>query len=1148
MSSVRSNRNFILVFGVVAVLFLIYGVVNFHEAFPEIGIDFKVPREEAVTLAEQFLQGRGVDLTGYRRIALFNYAGGTKVYLERELGVPQLVSLAQDTIDVWHWRVRFYKTLQKLEYSVYVDPSGRITGFQRKLEENAAGPTLDSLAARALAEAFIIGPMGVDLAKWDPASTGFEDRPARRDWSFEYELRGFKAKEAPYRMRVQVQGAEVGYFQRHLRVPDEWWREWENQRSQNTLYQTIDEVLAFLTMVLIFIFFLRHIKAGQITWRFAIYLAGALTVALFLAGFNTLPLSYGWYETTDSFGAHVGEQLLFSLLGGLVQGLQLLLLIGAGEWLYRQYHPGKLYLPALFTKRGFQSREMFQATLVGYLMAAFHIGFVVLFYVVGKGLGFWAPADVKYSNAVSTAIPWIYPLAISMMAALSEEFWFRLWGVHFFKKWTHSTALGVIIPAFIWGFLHSVYPQQPGFVRGIEVGLIGIVAGVVMLRFGIWATLTWHFVIDAIFIGLFLFQSSNAYFWISGLIVVGVLAIPAIVAVVVYLRRHALAPVDDLLNQAIETPPRRKELEAPAAEEAIAEPTRDRSAVHYQGLSPAAVKWATIVGVIGLLLMVAGPAPREFGDKFKPTVDRVKAIELATAALVERYRIDPDTLLISARLPASDDDGPDSRSSIQSNSQLSYVKRHGTLDDAERIFLSDDGVGRYSWSVVFKREKNAEWYSASVRILDGRVILHHILPDSAAGPIWPVDSARTLAQAAFEREFPDHANWHILEENSHKLPNRLDWNFTYETLNPVVGEAHFRANVSVRGSEVISGGKWLKVPETWERHEEKRGIGKVVLAALLAVIIIGALVYAIAAFGRRFKRQEIEWRTATWFGVATALLALVAMVNGWADIWSDYRTSIPVATFLTTRIATLLVGLLLGAFLTIPVIALVEALIRERHRHSAWFGLRPLHPNATVDGMAVVFGVMGVMLSMKYLFSAAEGWLGMPVHSYGLNLTGELEHFIPWLSGLTSGLGNYLQAAALLFVVILFQDAVKAGWLRGLLIAVIASVFSLQNFGTGGNLTTGEMVWQAVQGVIWAGAIYYLVTYWVGGRLWALIAGMIVVDFYKIGGAFTAWEGAPWFDQGVVLKFLAAGVFLYVVILGSKARKIRAEVPSGGDA
>ena len=43
-----------------------------------------------------------------------------------------------------------------------------------------------------------------------------------------------------------------------------------------------------------------------------------------------------------------------------------------------------------------------------------------------------------------------------------------------------------------------------------------MVAGIVMLRYGILATLIWHYTVDASLVGLLLVRSNSMYFKISG--------------------------------------------------------------------------------------------------------------------------------------------------------------------------------------------------------------------------------------------------------------------------------------------------------------------------------------------------------------------------------------------------------------------------------------------------------------------------------------------------------------------------------------------------------------------------------------------------------------------------------------------------------
>ena len=125
-----------------------------------------------------------------------------------------------------------------------------------------------------------------------------------------------------------------------------------------------------------------------------------------------------------------------------------------------------------------------------------------------------------------------------------------MFSVHFLLRSTKSRFLAVVLSAFAWGFLHSNYPQEPPYMRGIEVGLIGIVAGLVMLRWGILATLTWHYTVDAFLTSLSLMRSHDLYSRVSGGIVGFGALIPVGIAGVLYLARGGFADPAPLLNRA----------------------------------------------------------------------------------------------------------------------------------------------------------------------------------------------------------------------------------------------------------------------------------------------------------------------------------------------------------------------------------------------------------------------------------------------------------------------------------------------------------------------------------------------------------------------------------------------------------------------
>src|SRR5258707_2378470 len=210
------------------------------------------------------------------------------------------------------------------------------------------------------------------------------------------------------------------------------------------------------------------------------------------------------------------------------------------------------------------------------------------------------------------------------MAATSEEFLFRLHAILFLEKRTGSRMLAVILPAFFWSFLHSAYPQEPGYIRGIEVGLIGILAGIVMLRWGIVATLIWHYTVDASLVGMLLIRSDNLYFKISG-VVVGLAAVaPLAWSGIAYLARGSFEAVDDLLNESEPVGEISLERQPAAAEPALASRRYDPLATGTIGFLGLCVVLVGLLAVVVQFLKIL--AYRHLSLNNRAAVSRANAV------------------------------------------------------------------------------------------------------------------------------------------------------------------------------------------------------------------------------------------------------------------------------------------------------------------------------------------------------------------------------------------------------------------------------------------------------------------------------------------------------------------------------------------
>src|SRR6266853_1708085 len=582
----------------------------FFQAFPEASVEFKVPRGAALEQARRFAAAQGAQLDGYQSSIIFQVDDTAKTYLEREVGLQQANQTMRNDIHIWYWQTRYFRPLHKEEFDVRVDPAGGIVGYEHRLEETATGARLERATAQTAAESFLRDALHADLSRYEfrEEEANLKDLPNRRDWDFSWERRGFRAKEAPYRLNVKLAGDRVDVYAEYLKVPEAWERGYERLRSSNNFIEDIALIpyAFFLGGCLYVIFSLG--RAGLLEWRGGLALGAFVTALFFMMTMNQWPLERAGYDTNTPYSGFVLSQLGQAALLSIVSALLVVLAVVPGEPLYRALQPGKIRLGVGFRLPGIRTKEFFTANVIGICLAAAHIGYITVFYIVSRRLGAWAPQDLNYTDVVSTWLPWVYPLAIGIYAATSEEFLFRLFAIPYLLRMTKSRFLAVVLPAFAWGFLHSNYPQEPAYIRGIEVGLIGIVAGLVMLRWGIWATLTWHYTVDAFLISTSLLRSEGIYLRVSGAIVGGAALIPLAIAAISYLSRGRFETAPELLNSAwhlataqVDAMPRAAQDSAP---EIAAESAAKEVSAAYAPMSPRGLGTLTVCAVLGIALLV----------------------------------------------------------------------------------------------------------------------------------------------------------------------------------------------------------------------------------------------------------------------------------------------------------------------------------------------------------------------------------------------------------------------------------------------------------------------------------------------------------------------------------------------------------------
>jgi membrane protease YdiL (CAAX protease family) len=669
-----------------------------------------------------------------------------------------------------------------------------------------------------------------------------------------------------------------------------------------------------------------------------ILIAGAVGALMAINEWNSLPFFIDSMPTSAPYM----QSLLYGLLLGLGSGagvfFYVILAAAPGEPLYRASQPEKLSLLKLPTLGAIRTREFFRATVAGYGFAAVHLAFVVAFYLVGRRFGVWSPQDVNYSDFLSTGLPWIYPLTISLMAATSEEFWFRLLAIPLLKRYLRSTWLAVLIPAFLWGFLHSNYPQQPGYIRGVEVGIIGVAAGFLMLRFGILATLIWHYTVDAVMIGMFLFHGGSWYFQLSGCLVAGAVLFPLAVSLVFYWRHGGFLVDPSLLNSGQEIAAE----SAPALVEAApaVEPRRPRWKV----------KWLYYAAGAAAVAGLALPSATEYGGFIRVRQSRAQAETIAARELGSRV----PGLNAWRRV-----------TSFQANletGEFEYLRRVVGSQAANEAVREHTETGL--WMVRYFQPLRVEEWRVYVSQQGTVAKVNHILEDKASGARLSLDEARRLAERYLANDQSGRSgDWRLLDSASESKDRRTDHSFVWENNTFRLGGAKARLSLDVQGDEVSGVRRYLKLPEEWVREFHRPRLAGILMPGaagavgfLLLILFIRRLSGAGDAAATRF-----HWRAYAALGVSGAGLAALAALNRWPLALAAYDTAKPIESFQSEFVIGGILAMALAAFGLF-----VAALAADVFLQWAAAGSAPRRPS--LARAAAVFGLLwGVARMQAYV-------------------------------------------------------------------------------------------------------------------------------------------------------------------------------------
>lgn len=522
-------------------------IVFYDRAFPQAAVKLEITRDGALTRARAVAESLGAPVDTLKEAAIFGGNTVDLLFLQRTVGLEEASRWAREEVPIWSWDARWFEPGEKEEWQVALGVDGKLVRAEHLVEDAAPGDSLVQEAAQPLAETFV-QRLGWDLAEFDLVESSSRKRERRTDHTFTWEKRGSTIEWKPddpaggtgaMRLSVEVKGGSVGAYRHFLKVPEDFERDLDRTLSIGGLVAAGSFALMFaLILVALVIAIARH-KTGDVRWRPALTLAAAIALLAAAGAVNSLPSLQYVYPTEIPWIAAMGFAILGLLFVAVVQGIEVVFTTAAGESLGRERFPGSVAGFLEMARGRVLTPDFARASVHGYALGFGLLGYLTVFYVAAQAwLGAWMPAEGPHSGIFNDYLPFLAPLTIGVMAAVAEEVTFRLFGISLVKRYLKSTALAVLIPAAIWAFAHSNYPVFPVYVRGIELTIAGALFGLAFLRLGLVACIVAHFVIDAVLIGMPLLTSGNATYIVSGVAVMGIALVPAVLGLVGRGRQH----------------------------------------------------------------------------------------------------------------------------------------------------------------------------------------------------------------------------------------------------------------------------------------------------------------------------------------------------------------------------------------------------------------------------------------------------------------------------------------------------------------------------------------------------------------------------------------------------------------------------------
>jgi hypothetical protein len=945
--------------GLVSIALAAAAYRGFPLAFSLVSVDISMDRDQALAAARAIAAEQHLGPADAREAASFSLDDETQTFVELEGGgKAAFTAMLQDGLYLaYTWRVRHFREGEVNEATFAFAPDGRPYGFVEKIKEDAPGAAIETAAAQQIAERDAASKWAVDLSPYHLVEHGQTRRPGGRvDQTFTYERSSPTLNEGRYRLRLVVSGDRLTEVTPFVKVPEAFVRRYESMRSANTTLGLVSVigliVLYGLGGMGVGLFVMMRLR--WVIWRPAALWGIGISLVQTLVAVNEWPLVWMGYDTAVTRPLFFAQQILALTASFVAFSLIYTVSFMTAETLTRRAFGSHPQFWRVWSRQAGASVEMLGRTVGGYLLVAAFFAYDVGLYVVATHrLGWWSPSEALFHPDVLAAyFPWFSAIANSLQAGFWEECLFRavpiagaaLIGERIGYR-RSAIVVGFVVQAVVFGSGHAPYPNEPFFARPVELILPSIGFGLLYLYFGLVPGIILHFTFDTTWFALPLFVAHAPGIWIQRVMVVGVVLVP--LWVVLWRRAQAgrWTRIEAADRNSAWTPPIVRPEAEPPPEPAV-----------IRGITMGVERFWLALGTAGLAAcMLAADVHR---SQAQLPIGRAQALDVARRALEARgAALGPAWRL----LPTPDDGG---------GGPQEFVSE--TAGEARRRALVGSFLGAPRWNVrvaTFEgdvAQRAEEWRVSVTADGQARPIVHE-LPEARPGAALDEVSARRLAHRAIADRLgldADRGDVKEISATPNKLKARTDWTFIFvDTTVPPLPQGEPRVRVGLSGDEPTSVGRFIFVPEEWQRRASAVETRNVILQVATTLVPSGAMVtlavLAVVAWSRRRFAPRL-------FVIALAQVLLVSaatFANSWPTLLANLSTAQPYSLQVGALIGAGSVGLLIAAVVPSLVLGTLPAAIDNAGRLS--------------DRVALRLGAAAGLIGAGTLVAAA--WLRTPV-------------------------------------------------------------------------------------------------------------------------------------------------------------------------